>query len=135
MAQYDGKCDMQIDKLQRIHTLYNLSEILTANISMNSIPRTLRDSELMKECETFQCKYMEKYIAETRSALNETKSLNDKVNEHIKKFNYDEGEWFAELADYFVEMGLEDELLKKVQSFASDSKSFKQYKYVCPEYI
>lgn len=50
--------NLEIDKLQLIHTMHNLSEILEM---YPRIPPTLRDSTLREECKVLEKEYLERF--------------------------------------------------------------------------
>lgn len=68
VSQYDKEAFIKVDKLQQIHTLYNLNEVLS-NKSYPTPPPTLRDETLKQDLELLQCKYMDKYIVEVHSSM------------------------------------------------------------------
>lgn len=54
---------LTIDKLQLVHTMYNLSEILS---SCPPVQPTLRDHTIQDEYLLLEKRYMERYISEVR---------------------------------------------------------------------
>lgn len=129
MSEYENKCNMKVDKLQRIHTLHNLNEVLFENKGVGISP-TLRDHSLKEECETYQYKYMDKYIKQSKSAIEEAKYATDKVEEVLRIFSRHEGEWIQELVDYIVEINQEKELLRKLDTFIHDSNFKHNHKHI-----
>lgn len=77
ISEYDNHDFIKIDKLQRIHTLYNLNEILKDPRNRN-LPPTLRDENLTDECEKIEKQYMEKFVSEVifRCSYSSIKSSN-----------------------------------------------------------
>lgn len=119
-SEYENKCSMKVDKLQRIHTLHNLNEVLF-EFKTAGIAPTLRDDKLKEECESYQYQYINKYIGQSKSAMEEAKLATNKVEEALDNFSRSEGEWFQELVDFIIEKNQENELLKKLYTLINDS--------------
>ncbi|GLV41293.1 uncharacterized protein CBL_04817 [Carabus blaptoides fortunei] len=122
VSQYDKEAFIKVDKLQQIHTLHNLSEVL-GNKCYPTPPPTLRDDTLQQDLQMLQCKYMDKYIVETCAALQDAKSATNNVQTIRNKFEFDEIEWCTELLHWFVEQSLDKELLKKIEGITIDINS------------
>lgn len=123
IAEYDKHKFINIDKLQRIHTLYNLNEVLSDK-NYPSPPPTLRDDKLLEECELVQRQYMEKYINETRSAYTDVIKIRKHIKDLKKKIKLADGEWVCELVDWLMANSLDDELIKRIQT----TMDFETYK-------
>lgn len=52
---------LTVDKLQLVHTMYNLAEVL---LSCPPVQPTLRDDTLREECVQLEKKYMDRYASE-----------------------------------------------------------------------
>lgn len=53
-----NETNLEIDRLQLIHTMHNLSEVLEIH---KSAPPTLRDASLKEECDVLEKEYMERF--------------------------------------------------------------------------
>lgn len=65
ISKYDNHAFIKIDTLPKIHTLYNLSDILSDK-SYPVAPPTLRDDKLKEECNQFENQYLKQYISEVK---------------------------------------------------------------------
>lgn len=54
-----AKTPLSIDKLQLIHTMHNLAEII---VTCTDVGDTLRDHRLKEDCAALQDEYLQKYI-------------------------------------------------------------------------
>lgn len=91
ISQYDKNEFIKIDKLQRIHTLYNLNEIINDPTYEQKPPPTLRDDKLFEECENVEKKYMEKYILQTKGAFTDAEEASENVKGIREEFQLAEG--------------------------------------------
>lgn len=66
MMVEENKEKVTADRLQRIHTLYNLAELLDSH--PEGIPPTLRDANLRQEASDLETSYLNKCIALVRTA-------------------------------------------------------------------
>lgn len=55
------KEEVTLDKLQLIHTMHNLGEVLS---TAPPVAPTLRDSSLREDCKKLEEKYIQKYISQ-----------------------------------------------------------------------
>lgn len=120
ISQYDKNVFIKIDKLQRIHTLYNLNEILHDPSYAEKAPPTLRDDNLTEECNQIEKQYMEKYITETKNAFLDAEEATKAVKNIKNKFQMSEGEWVCTLNDWLISKHFDEELLKKIQNTMLD---------------
>ncbi|XP_018318562.1 E3 ubiquitin-protein ligase SHPRH [Agrilus planipennis] len=102
-----------IDKLQLIHTMHNLADVL--DMKPNVAP-TLRDSTLRNDCRALQEKFIDKYIKETISALKDSASATESVVRLQEKQTLVEGDWYSVLLDWISVNEYSDELNKRIMT-------------------
>lgn len=81
----DYKDHLECDKLQRIHTMENLADLLRAGHTDGT--HTLRDSELEQCAAELRAKYAEKAEQLVSSSINEMESLRREIEEAKQKAN------------------------------------------------
>ncbi|KAK6631898.1 hypothetical protein RUM44_006928 [Polyplax serrata] len=108
------KDKIQIDSLQRIHTMTNLAEVLAAH--SEGIPPTLRDGSLKTEAKILEDKYMQTAISDLMSDENLLKGLTSKVSELESKFETEVGVWWNRMIHTLTIEGSTDELQNKIES-------------------
>lgn len=67
---------LEIDKLQLIHTMHNLSEILEIH---SSIPPTLRDASIKTECKLLEKEYMERFTKQVLLHITTKFAINNMI--------------------------------------------------------
>lgn len=70
-----AKTPLSIDKLQLIHTMHNLAEVI---VTCTDVGDTLRDHRLKEDCAALQDEYLQKYIkqvSDIASLLNYTTDI------------------------------------------------------------
>ncbi|KRT78222.1 hypothetical protein AMK59_6373, partial [Oryctes borbonicus] len=104
---------LEIDKLQLIHTMHNLSE--TCQIHP-SIPPTLRDASLSDECKAVEKEYMQRFIKHTLSALEDSYKFSNTITQLRDKFVLNPGQWFSDMLDWITTHSLLGEYLVKLMN-------------------
>uniref|UniRef100_A0A1Y1LAC0 RING-type domain-containing protein n=3 Tax=Photinus pyralis TaxID=7054 RepID=A0A1Y1LAC0_PHOPY len=122
----EDKKQLTIDKLQLIHTMHNLAEIIETYPNM---PPTLRDQQLRQDCLNLQEKYLEKYITQSSRAYYETDALMNTVWKLEEKYILETGEWYTRLTHWVIRNQYEVELQKRItSSLTTESSNTKKLK-------
>lgn len=107
------KDKLKTDKLQMIHTLYNLADMLAAQ--HEGISPTLRDDRLREEAKALEQKYMQKCDSQVAAAQETLAGLSLTVTELDNSFNLGRDEWWEQLLSWLVLQGEEAELLSRIR--------------------
>ncbi|KAI4457698.1 e3 ubiquitin-protein ligase shprh family member [Holotrichia oblita] len=102
---------LEIDKLQLIHTMYNLSEVLEIH---PSVPPTLRDASIKTECKLLEKEYMERFTKQTLSTLQDSLKFSYNITQLQNKFRLNPGQWFADILDWITTNSLFEDYLGKL---------------------
>ncbi|GJQ74764.1 hypothetical protein Trydic_g21610 [Trypoxylus dichotomus] len=105
------KLSKNIVRLQLIHTMHNLSEVCEI---YPAIPPTLRDASLGDECKALEKEYMERFMKQTLSALNDSWKFSKKITKLQKEFKLNPGQWFADMLDWITLHSLFEEYLMRL---------------------
>nr|CAD7260465.1 unnamed protein product [Timema shepardi] len=106
------KESLKTDKLQLIHALHNLTEIL--DVHKSKIPPTLRDDKLREEAKSLEEKYMAKHEAQFASSQQTVANLATSVKEVESSYHYDRDHWWVNSLSQIVAMGFVKELLSLI---------------------
>nr|CAD7423151.1 unnamed protein product [Timema monikensis] len=106
------KESLKTDKLQLIHALHNLTEIL--DVHKSKIPPTLRDDKLREEAKSLEEKYMAKHEAQFASSQQTVANLATSVKEVESSYHYDRDHWWVNSLSQIVAMGFMKELLSLI---------------------
>nr|CAI5818280.1 unnamed protein product [Callosobruchus analis] len=109
-GQKDTK--LSVDKLQLVHTMHNLAEILEQHPPDHP---TLRDESLRKDCIEVEQQYMEKFLNETSTAYKSCKDYGSKIEDLENKFELKYGQWYSDGLDWIMINDHFDELVTKIQ--------------------
>ncbi|XP_021928095.1 E3 ubiquitin-protein ligase SHPRH isoform X2 [Zootermopsis nevadensis] len=107
------KDKLKTDKLQMIHTLYNLDDILSAR--HEGISPTLRDDRLREDARALEQKYMQKCDSQVAAAQETLAGLSLTVTELENSFNMGRDDWWEQLLSWIVLQGEEMELLSRIR--------------------
>lgn len=118
----DSKKGLCVDKLQVIHTLHNLAEVLE---SSPPVPPTLRDHVLREDCISLQEKYMEKYVSQNLTAYEESMTAINSVEIIKEKGTLRPGQWYSALIDWVVTQELTMDLFSRVQTLLENANNAK----------
>ncbi|XP_044258765.1 E3 ubiquitin-protein ligase SHPRH [Tribolium madens] len=110
---------LQVDKLQVIHTMYNLAEILDANTG--KFARTLRDENLRKDCADLEQKYIERFINQSMAVLQDALMISANIEKLRNSFILSPGKWYSDLLDWIYIHSYEQELHTKIVNLHSDA--------------
>nr|CAH7738163.1 unnamed protein product [Callosobruchus chinensis] len=110
----EGKKDtkLSVDKLQLVHTMHNLAEVLEQNPPDHP---TLRDEFLRKDCIEVEQQYMEKFLHETSQAYKSCKDYRSKIEDFEDKFVLKYGQWYSDGLDWIIINDHLNELVTKIQ--------------------
>ncbi|XP_044756394.1 E3 ubiquitin-protein ligase SHPRH [Coccinella septempunctata] len=105
--------NLTVDKLQLIHTMHNLADLLEKNVG---IPPTLHDDTLRHDCEILEQKYIQKFIHNSFVAYQESINSQLAIEKLQNQFSLKEGEWFSEGFDWVLMENFTDELRNRIQN-------------------
>ncbi|KAK4881219.1 hypothetical protein RN001_004538 [Aquatica leii] len=109
----DNKKGVCVDKLQLIHTMYNLAEVIENHPPLHP---TLRDDTLKQDYLNLQDKYMAKYITQNITTYNDTKLAINAVTTLQNKCSLEPGEWYTELFQWILKMDLSEDLYLRIST-------------------
>lgn len=107
---------LSVDKLQIIHTIHNLAEIV--KICPN-VDKTLRDDNLEKDCVDLEQKYLEKFITDSMNALQDSVAITANVSKLQNSFVLQPGAWYSDMLDWIHIHEYNEELYSKIENFLS----------------
>ncbi|XP_069684447.1 E3 ubiquitin-protein ligase SHPRH isoform X2 [Periplaneta americana] len=107
------KDKLKTDKLQMIHTLHNLADMLDGH--HEGISPTLRDDKLREEARALEQKYMHKCDIQVATAQETLAGLSAAVAELENGFNMGRDDWWEQLLSWLVLQGEEMELLSRIR--------------------
>ncbi|GAB6026708.1 hypothetical protein CHUAL_013216 [Chamberlinius hualienensis] len=113
---------IKTDKLQRIHTLHNLHEVLSAG--HENIPPTLRDSSLLEEEKKIERAFLEKFkqkVLDSRTVLNSTSVA---VVEHREKMDH-KNSWWLNILNWAHSTDRSADILQRVHNELLDNSHSK----------
>ncbi|RZC37273.1 E3 ubiquitin-protein ligase SHPRH [Asbolus verrucosus] len=105
---------LTVDKLQVIHSMHNLAEIL--DIFPSVADRTLRDETLRKDCAELEQKYIEKFIDQSMSALQDSLLVGATVEKLQNSFILEAGRWYTDLLNWIYIHEYTEELYTKIEN-------------------
>ncbi|CAH1988087.1 unnamed protein product [Acanthoscelides obtectus] len=110
----DGRAGtkLPVDKLQLVHTMHNLAEVLEQHPPKQP---TLRDELLRKDCIEVEHKYMEKFINEASEAYRTCKDYVSKIEDLENKLILKYGQWYSDGLDWILINDHFNEFLTKIQ--------------------
>ncbi|KAJ8932032.1 hypothetical protein NQ314_015005 [Rhamnusium bicolor] len=103
---------LTVDKLQIIHTMYNLAEVL--DICQPNQP-TLRDGNLRKDCAELEQKYVEKFMNESATAFESSDTATAHVMRLQGHFVLKQGQWYSDGLDWTLINNYYEDLLEKIR--------------------
>uniref|UniRef100_A0A6P7GAB7 E3 ubiquitin-protein ligase SHPRH-like n=1 Tax=Diabrotica virgifera virgifera TaxID=50390 RepID=A0A6P7GAB7_DIAVI len=107
-----GFCrELSSDKLQVIHTLYNLAEVLDMYPPEHP---TLRDTSLRNDCEEWEQKYLRERIDYPSNWLFDY--YTETMDRLQKQFLLKDGQWYSDGLDWIVLNGLSKEFHAKIDT-------------------
>jgi len=114
------------DALQKLHTLYNLSDILSHHQEQCS--RTLRDDKLIDEVKELKSDYAIRVNAQVTSAQENLKTVKSSTAELMKKVDF-HSPWWMEVLHYASSKGLGEDLCHRIKDELSttDMGSFGRF--------
>lgn len=112
-----AKTLLSVDKLQLIHTMHNLAEIITATTDVGD---TLRDHRLKEDCADLQDQYMQKYIIQTVKVLVDSCKITSEVDKLEAKLQLRPGQWYSDLLDWITANDLMNELQQRIINCLQD---------------
>lgn len=107
---------LNVDKLQVIHSMYNLAEILD---HLPNYEPTLRDSQLRENSIELEQKYMQKFMNQSLTAYIENQELMDAITKLQETFILKSGQWYSDGLNWIYTNGHFDELWTKIESALS----------------
>jgi len=112
---------LNVDSLQRIHTMHNLAETLEAQPI--KFEPTLRDSSLRGEARELELKYLKK-VEENVEAAKKAASVHGAA---VLKFegnmaDLDADSWWVDIVNHLMIVGAEDDLLSRVHNTLLDNR-------------
>ncbi|XP_008201431.1 E3 ubiquitin-protein ligase SHPRH isoform X2 [Tribolium castaneum] len=110
---------LNVDKLQVVHTMHNLAEILDAN--PGKFARTLRDENLRKDCADLEQKYIERFINQSMAVLQDVLLISGNIEKLQNSFILAPGKWYSDLLDWIYIHSYEQELHTKIMNLHSDA--------------
>ena len=109
--------NIKTDSLQRLHSIYNLAELLEAKHT--DIEPTLRDASLREEVDEIKTKYLKQYPAKVKEVDTECQEITEQIKTLENKYQLHVEWWIAALEstdkDFVAEV--RDELLSKYSRF------------------
>ncbi|KAJ8921378.1 hypothetical protein NQ315_002994 [Exocentrus adspersus] len=112
-SEGNKEAKLTVDKLQVIHTMYNLAQIL--DTCQPSEP-TLRDGTLRRDCAELEEKYIEKFRKETVSAYETSNSATLHIEALQEKFVLKDGQWYSDGLDWTFINNFYGDLLERIQN-------------------
>ncbi|XP_044732242.1 E3 ubiquitin-protein ligase SHPRH [Chrysoperla carnea] len=112
------KNEVHVDTLPHLHTLYNLSEILS-NPRVH-LPPTLRDDQLLNEAKNLEEKYIHKHVVGVNESMTDYLNCIERVTQVENDFSQPVCGWFTELVDWMDSEDVSDDLLSRIESSLQD---------------
>ncbi|XP_077977892.1 E3 ubiquitin-protein ligase SHPRH-like [Glandiceps talaboti] len=110
-AVEEHRGQLKTDSLQRLHTLYNLNELLEQ--SHPGISPTLRDAQLGKEANEIKATYMAKAVALVTQTQQNLRPIQMKITELRKKCQSG-CLWWMDTIDWSIQSSEDKELVDKI---------------------
>ncbi|KAF5299240.1 hypothetical protein FQA39_LY02413 [Lamprigera yunnana] len=118
----EDKNGVSVDKLQLIHSMYNLAEVIENHPPMHP---TLRDDTLKQDCWALQEKYIGKFISQNVATYKETVQAVDTVVNLQQNFLLGAGEWYTTLIQWVLQTDLNEELHSRISKALENANSKK----------
>nr|XP_033793202.1 E3 ubiquitin-protein ligase SHPRH isoform X2 [Geotrypetes seraphini]XP_033793203.1 E3 ubiquitin-protein ligase SHPRH isoform X2 [Geotrypetes seraphini] len=109
----EHKEKLKTDSLQRLHSTYNLIELLAAKHP--GIPPTLRDDSLKEEAQQLQKTYMSKSNAEISEAYQALQPVVQNIHELLRKV-HSGSPWWLDVIQQAIQYAIDEELVSRVQN-------------------
>ncbi|KAF4525763.1 hypothetical protein B566_EDAN002025 [Ephemera danica] len=124
-----NKDKVKADRLQRVHTLHNLAELLEIHSDNLNIPRTTRDATLRQEAAELETTYLDKCIASLSSAKQAVEPLIQAVTDLQQQLTLDEAWWSLTMGQASVNKE-DHEVVERVrQALMGGRKKYKNNSY------
>ncbi|KAL3277364.1 hypothetical protein HHI36_012714 [Cryptolaemus montrouzieri] len=111
----EGKTEynLTVDKLQLIHTMHNLADLIEAN---KNIPPTLHDSTLRSDCNKLEQKYIEKFTSNSLAAYEDSNNAQLATSNFQEQFILKEGQWYSDGLDWVIMKNLTEEFFNRIRN-------------------
>ncbi|CAH1800276.1 unnamed protein product [Owenia fusiformis] len=116
----EHKDQLRTDELQQLHAMYNLNEVLA--LKPSGIAPTLRDDQLVTQCEEIKRKYLKK----AEALVTQAQEHLIPAQENIRELSYEFAEgrnWWIAVLDWSASHYFDDSLLLKVREDLQSNKS------------
>uniref|UniRef100_T1JC89 RING-type domain-containing protein n=1 Tax=Strigamia maritima TaxID=126957 RepID=T1JC89_STRMM len=120
--------NVETDKMQRLHALHNLAELLDAGHT--DIPPTLRDDQLKTEADEMRRAYLTKCAAKATQAQEALCEIQETCREVENQLNMRRHCWWMEALNILERRSLKDELLERIRTDLVETGHLKKHSIV-----
>nr|XP_022908014.1 E3 ubiquitin-protein ligase SHPRH [Onthophagus taurus] len=116
-VQDQNEIGLEVDKLQQIHVLYNLIEILELH---ETIPKCVEDDNLKCNLKKIEVEYIEKFMKPVLTTKRDNSEFISQISELQNKFVLEPGQWFADVLNLITVKNYFSEYYKKFLALSSN---------------